>query len=204
MHNTIDDFRPEICILTEENQKYLQFFETGKNYPEKGLGDYIKSDEAIDDLITGDGVSYIVFQKDKANRLEKAIAFFSLQSSAISYVYRTIDEEEGVYEVMCSIPAIKINMFGVDIEYQDLFYDGVPISALVFRAIIDIISDRSMDFAGIKAVYLNSLESAESFYIRNDMLYAEDYMVPYAGEDKELTVMYKFIRDVQMIHEKED
>ncbi len=204
MHNTIDNFRPEICILTEENQRYLQFFETGKNYPEKGLGDYIKSDEAIEDLITGDGVSYIVFQKDEKDKLEKAIAFFSLQTSAISYMYRTVDEEEGVYEAMCSIPAIKINMFGVDVEYQDLFYDGVPISALVFRAIIDIISERSMDFAGIKAVYLNSLESAESFYVRNEMLYAEDYMIPYAGEDKDLTVMYKFIRDVQMIHEDDN
>ncbi|MFI3173518.1 MAG: hypothetical protein R3Y58_14285 [Eubacteriales bacterium] len=85
--------------MTEENQKYLQFFETGKNYPEKGLGDYIKSDEAINDLITGDGVSYIVFQKVEKDKLEKVIAFFSLQTSAISYMYRTVDEEEGVYEV---------------------------------------------------------------------------------------------------------
>ncbi len=171
MHNTIDNFRPEICILTEEHQKYLKFFETGENYPEKGLGDYIKSNEAIDDLITGDGVSYVVFQKDEEEKFGDVIAFFSLQSSAISYMYRTVDEEEGIYEAMCSIPAIKINMFGVDVAYQDLFYDGVPISALVFRAIIDIISERSKDFAGIKAVYLNSLESAEKFYIKNDILY---------------------------------
>ena len=49
-------------------------------------------------MINGDGVSYIVFQKDKDDQILEVIAFFTLISSAIPYIYRTVDEE--VYEAM--------------------------------------------------------------------------------------------------------
>lgn len=199
MHRTTNWFNPEIQILKPEHKEYLEKFQTGNQYPEKGLGDYIKK-EAFGDLINGDGVSYIVFQKDKDDQILEVIAFFTLISSAIPYIYRTVDEE--VYEAMCGIPAIKINMFAVNEKYQDLFYQGKPISALIFETIIDIIDQQSKTGAGIKAIYLHSLKSSEQFYLTNKMLKAEEYMRPFAGEDDDLTIMYLFIREVNITYEK--
>lgn len=200
MHKTTDIFKPKISILSGEHKKYLETFETGIKYPEKGLGDYIKSD-AFDDIITGDGVSYIVFQTDNNDNIVEVIAFFTLVSSAMPYMYRTIDESE-IYEVMCGIPAIRIHMFAVDLKYQDMFWHDKPISALVFETIINIIDEKSQNESGIKAIYLHALPSSEKFYLKNNMLRAEEYMKPFAGDDDDLSTMYVFIREVKVVYEK--
>lgn len=199
MHKTIDKFSPQITILRKEHREYLRNFKTGLKYPEKGLGDYINSD-AFDDLITGDGVSYIVFQTDGDNIID-VVSFFTLVSSAIPYMYRTIDDSE-IYEVMCGIPAIRIHMFAVNQKYQDVFWNDKPISALVFETIINIIDEKSKTDFGIKAIYLHALPSSEKFYLKNNMLKAEEYMRPFAGDDDDLSTMYVFIREVKIVFEK--
>lgn len=205
-HKRIKDFNPIIRILDRNHIKYLQHFKSGSTYPEKGLGDYIKGD-AFHDLLTGDGVSYIVFQTTSSDdtipdeeKIIDVVAFFTLVSSAIPYIYRTVDED-GVYEAMCEIPAVKVNMFAVNDKYQDTFYENKPISALVFETIIDIIDNKAKTDMGIKAIYLHSLPSAEKFYLRNHMLKAEEYMQTFSENDDDLTAMYVFIRDVKIVYE---
>lgn len=200
MHKTTSTFKPKISILCEEHKKYLKSFVTGTKYPEKALGDYIKSD-AFDDLVTGDGVSYVVFQTDAQDNIVEAIAFFTLVSSAMPYMYRTIEDSE-IYEVMCGIPAIRIHMFAVDLKYQDVFWHGKPISALIFETIISIIDEKSKNESGVKAIYLHALPSSEKFYLKNNMLKAEEYMKPFAGDDDDLSTMYVFIREVKVVYEK--
>ena len=158
-------------------------------------------------MLTGDGVSYIVFQTTSSDdtipdeeKIIDVVAFFTLVSSAIPYIYRTVDED-GVYEAMCEIPAVKVNMFAVNDKYQDTFYENKPISALVFETIIDIIDNKAKTDMGIKAIYLHSLPSAEKFYLRNHMLKAEEYMQTFSENDDDLTAMYVFIRDVKIVYE---
>lgn len=198
MHRIIDFFNPEIQLIQIDHQKYLKNFKTGSNYPEAGLGDYIKND-AFNDLLSGDGVSYIVFQENENNEIIDTIAFFTLVSSAIPYIYRTVDDE--VYEAICGIPAIKIHMFAVNEKYQDVFYKNKPIAAIIFGTIIDIINDKSKTDIGIKAIYLHSLKSAEKFYLKNNIQIAEKYMLPFSGDDDDLTLMYTFIRDIKITYE---
>lgn len=199
-HREIEDFKAKIVIYDGSYKKIISQFNTGKSYPEKGLGDYIKG-EAVDDLLSGDGVSYLVLAMDEDDKVTDLIAYFTLVSSALPYIYRT-EDDDGDYEEMCGIPAIRISAFGVSDIYQDVFYKGQPIAAHVFRTIISIVDRMSSGVSGIKAIYLHTLPSAKAFYLKNKMLEMEEYMKPFAGQDEDLDLMYVFIREVKLVHER--
>lgn len=201
---TIEHINLSISLLEEKHKEFFENFKTGNRHPEKDIGDYLRND-AFDEMLSGDGVSYVVMELDENEKPIDIVSYFTLVSSAIPYIYRTEPEEgeeDEPYETMCGIPAIRIHMFVVSDKYQDVFYNGKPVAAWVFEAIINIIDEKSKKDTGIKAIYLHSLPSAKNFYKRNKMLEAEKYMQPFSGMDDELDVMYVFIRDVRIVHEQ--
>lgn len=199
-HKEIEDINLSISILDEHHKKFLNKFQTGNNYPEKGLGDYIR-DDAFDEMLSGDGVSYLVLKLNEEKEPEELVAYFTLVSSAIPCLYRTEEDDGEAYEVMCGIPAIRIHMFAVSDKYQDVFYKDKPIAAWIFETIISIIDEKAKRDTGIKAIYLHALPSSKNFYKKNKMLEAEKYMKPFSGMDDDLDVMYVFIRDVNITYE---
>ncbi len=200
MTREITELNPEVAILDDSMKELLDGFVTGTKYPEIGIGDYSSSKQAIEDWYTGDGVSYVVFQLDGENNRKDVISYFTLETSALPYLYKNHEED---VEVLCSISAIKIKMFGVDIRYQDKFYKDKLVAALIFETIISIISKQSLSVAGVKAIYLYTTEDAKKFYLKNNMRAAEGYMLSFADQDKELdegnntNLMYTFIREVK-------
>lgn len=198
-HKEIEKFNFSIALLDKKYKKFFDEFKTGDKYPEQGLGDYIQS-EAFDDMLSGDGVSYLVLRINENDEPLELVAYFTLVSSAMPYIYRTeYDGEE--YEAVCGIPAIRIHMFAVSDKYQDVFYREKPISAWIFETIIHIINEKSQTDTGIKAIYLHALPSSKKFYKKNNFIEAEPYMQPFKGLDDDLDVMYAFIRNVDVIHE---
>lgn len=202
LRKTIDNINLSISLLDKKHEVFFKNFKTGNKYPEKNLGDYLRND-AFNEMLSGDGVSYVVLELDEEDNPIDIVSYFTLVSSAMPYIYRTEGEEgEEPYETMCGIPAIRIHMFAVNDKYQDVFYLGKPIAAWVFELIINIINEKSQKDTGIKAIYLHTLPSAKSFYKRNKMLDAEKYMKPFSGMDDDLDVMYVFIREVKIVYEQ--
>lgn len=199
-HETINDLNCTIDILRPEYKKYLVDFESGKDYPEKQLGDYVKKD-AFDEMESGDGVSYVVLRSID-DKTQEMVAYFTLVASAIPIMYRIEDEEDVPYEAMCGIPAVRVHMFAINDKYQDVFYLNKPIAAWVFEAMINIIDEKSKNDMGIKAIYLHALPNAKQFYKRNKMIDAEEYMIPFAGMDDDLDVMYVAIREISNTYQK--
>lgn len=201
-HKEVEEFTFSISLLEEKHKKLFRDFNTGSQYPEKGLGDYIKND-AFEDMLSGDGVSYVVLNNDENGEPVELVSYFTLVSSAMPCIYRTEDDDE-VYEAVLGIPAIRIHMFAVSDKYQDVFYKNKPLAAWIFEAIINIIDEKSKKDTGIKAIYLHALPSSKAFYRKNMMLEAEKYMQPFSGMDDDLDVMYVFIRQVKITHENKN
>lgn len=196
-HKIIESFDFSIRVLNKENQCISYEFNCGDKYPEKGLADYLKVD-AIKDMEIGEGVTYLVID----NNRKKLAGYFTLVSSAMTYRYRTESLEDGIYECLCGIPAIRISMFAVDVNYQDVFCEGRPIASWILDLLISKVDDISNSVSGVKAIFLHSLPSAENFYLKNEFYPCEEYFEILASNDDDLTVMYTFIREVKIIHEK--
>jgi len=182
-------FDYSVALLSEDNKAQIKGFICGNHYPEAGLADYLENN-ALDDIRNGNGVTYII--KDNSNN--RLIGYYTLEASSLPYFYR--DEEDEDYEVLCGIPAVKINMFAIDSQYQDLFFEGKPISAWILESIISEIYNMSVSGLGIKAIYLRPLPSAEKFYLKNGFTMDEGFFKPFASADDELNVMFMFIHHI--------
>ena len=204
----IDDFNFNIRIFSEKDRILAQSFNTGKEYPEKGIGDYLKSDEIFKDMACSDAITYIVTCINKINDTEEIVAYFSITSSSLPYFYRDIDDSGNyvISDILCGISAIKINMFGVDCKFQNVFYkDSIeekPVSAWIFEAIIGMIDEMATNTLGIKAIYLHTLPSAKDFYCKNYMKPAGSYFYPLSDNDDELEILYTLIREVKGLNGK--
>lgn len=196
----IDSLDSSVYLLSEENMWLLRDFNTGLSYPERGLGDYIKQKtDALHDMYSGDGVSYLVVRETFGHK-EEVIAFFTLIASALPVAYKL----RGCEEDLLGIPAVQISMFAIKDTYQDVFYQNKPVAAWIFENILDTINEKSIGDMGIKAIYLYSLGSAEEFYLRNGMNYMKEYMRPFVTNDDDCCFMYEFIRDVNITYEPDD
>ncbi len=184
-------------IISRDDFAIIRNFSTGNKYPEAGLADYLKTD-AIDDLYNGNGVTHLVVD-EKRNAV---VGYYTICASALPYYYRTKEDDNKYYQVLCSIPAVEIRMFAIDIFYQDVFIDNMPISAIVFRHIISEIYNLSESTLGVKAIYLHTLSSAKSFYQKNGMKECEEYFAPFASEDDDLAVMYALLKECNIVYEE--
>ena len=196
-----------IRVFSEKDKALVQSFNTGELYPEKGIGDYLKSDEIFADIENSEAITYIVtdIQQDKS---EEIVAYFSITSSSLPYYYRDIDDLGNyiISDTLCGISAIKINMFGVDCKYQDVFYkentEEKPVAAWIFEAVIGMIDEMANNTVGIKAIYLHTLPSAKEFYCKNYMKPAGNYFYPLSDNDNDLEVLYTLIREVNGLNGK--
>ena len=88
MRKTIQNFKPVIETLSEENIGLISNFFVG----EKAFDDFIKK-EAINDMISGDGVTYLII--NEVNKRE-IVAYYTISSSSIHTIDRYDFEDEDV------------------------------------------------------------------------------------------------------------
>lgn len=164
MRKTIQNFKPVIETLSEENRKLISNFFVG----EKAFDDFIKK-EAINDMISGDGVTYLII--NEVNKRE-IVAYYTISSSSIHTIDRYDFEDEDVpqdekREHFSPISAFLIKMFAVNEKYQDTYYNDELVASLILKNIIFDLYDMSTSIVGAKRIILCAVENAKKFYKLN-------------------------------------
>ena len=165
MKKTIENFTPVIEALSEENRKLISDFFVG----EKAFDDFIKK-EAISDMVSGDGVTYLIV--NEANKRE-IVAYYTISSSSIHSIDRYDFEDEDVpkdekREHFSPISAFLIKMFAVNEKYQDTYYNDELVASLILKNIIFDLYDMSTSVVGAKRIILCAVEKAKKFYKLNN------------------------------------
>jgi hypothetical protein len=165
MKKTIENFNPVIEALSEENRKLISDFFVG----EKAFDDFIKK-EAISDMVSGDGVTYLIV--NEANKRE-IVAYYTISSSSIHSIDRYDFEDEDVpkdekREHFSPISAFLIKMFAVNEKYQDTYYNDELVASLILKNIIFDLYDMSTSVVGAKRMILCAVEKAKKFYKLNN------------------------------------
>lgn len=165
MKKTIENFNPVIEALSEENRKLISDFFVG----EKAFDDFIKK-EAISDMVSGDGVTYLIV--NEANKRE-IVAYYTISSSSIHSIDRYDFEDEDVpkdekREHFLPISAFLIKMFAVNEKYQDTYYNDELVASLILKNIIFDLYDMSTSVVGAKRIILCAVEKAKKFYKLNN------------------------------------
>lgn len=164
MRKTIQNFKPVIETLSEENIGLISNFFVG----EKAFDDFIKK-EAINDMISGDGVTYLII--NEVNKRE-IVAYYTISSSSIHTIDRYDFEDEDVpqdekREHFSPISAFLIKMFAVNEKYQDTYYNDELVASLILKNIIFDLYDMSTSIVGAKRIILCAVENAKKFYKLN-------------------------------------
>ena len=170
--------------LDENNVKYVCGFRSAldsKNqYAEYSIGEYLVND-AYEDQKSGKGMTYLIINKDS----NKVIAFFTISTASLMILLEHDGDERSnadlIIENFISIPSVKIDYFAVDVDYQDLFFEDLPLSAHIFNTIIFILCNMSNTKIGFQAIFLYSLESSKKFYVRNGLSKMTDSFVASEG-----------------------
>ena len=165
MKKTIENFNPVIETLSEENVGLISNFFVG----EKAFDDFIKK-EAINDMISGDGVTYLII--NEVNKRE-IVAYYTISSSSIHTIDRYDFEDEDVpqdekREHFSPISAFLIKMFAVNEKYQDTYYNDELVASLILKNIIFDLYDMSTSVVGAKRIILCAVEKAKKFYKLNN------------------------------------
>lgn len=165
MKKTIENFNPVIEALSEENRKLISDFFVG----EKAFDDFIKK-EAISDMVSGDGVTYLIV--NEANKRE-IVAYYTISSSSIHSIDRYDFEDEDApkdekREHFSPISAFLIKMFAVNEKYQDTYYNDELVASLILKNIIFDLYDMSTSVVGAKRIILCAVEKAKKFYKLNN------------------------------------
>lgn len=213
----IHNFNPEILNVKTSFANYrdkILNFDAGEDY--KNFNSFL-TDDSLDLCDDGDGVTYLVWnvinEEEKQTITKDLVGYFTLSSTAIPYEDRIrLDDEEAKkfnkeFDItICGISALEIKMFALNKTYQDLFYeyDGVdmPISAWVLHSIIDYATQISSEIVGFKAIFLHSVEEAESFYSKNGFVYVPPNVKPLYSIDGEFKAMYLPIHEVYMNYDE--
>ena len=193
-HDYITDFVPKLTGLDSADKAELALFNAGSGF--KAFNDYISSDDVQEDSEAGRGTTHLIWDIISDSHRE-LVAYFTLCVNVIPY-------DDGIYAdpQICdypSIPVLEIKMFAVSEKYQDVFFkkDGVdmPISAWCLRSIIsyaDIISRR---IAGVKALLLHSVPTAEQFYYTNGFRFTPTSARLLYSVDSDFKAMWLPIRE---------
>lgn len=191
----ITHFNPDIVLADEQYQDYLWNFDAGSGF--KTFNDFIRSEwkEYVNEK---DGVTFLVFDRDSQNTNPKLVAYYTLCTGTIPYTDRWFipederDESGQTYdEKEYGIPTVEIKMFAVSNDYQDTFFEDKPISAWIIEELISYIRyDLTTSIISAKAIFLHSVPSAESFYLRNGFQYIHTYMHPLHSIDSDLKAMF--------------
>ena len=164
MRKTIQNFKPVIETLSKENIGLISNFFVG----EKAFDDFIKK-EAINGMISGDGVTYLII--NEVNKRE-IVAYYTISSSSIHTIDRYDFEDEDVpqdekREHFSPISAFLIKMFAVNEKYQDTYYNDELVASLILKNIIFDLYDMSTSIVGAKRIILCAVENAKKFYKLN-------------------------------------
>lgn len=160
-------FNPLVYPLCKENISRINGFHCSV----QSLDYYLK-EHAFEDLENGNGVTYLVVDKD----LNTLVAYYTLCSSAIFINQRLKSEMSS---------SVYVSMFAVAKEYQDILYytdaSRTTIKSVSDNALEELIGtvfDMSQHSLGIKYISLHAITNVTSFYERNGFIKVSEDVLP--------------------------
>ncbi len=183
----INKFNPLIRKLLSTDNDLLLNFNSGKD--NFAFDNFLKK-EAKRDMGTGDGITYLIIDEKKVGSKKCAeclVAYFTISTGAINIIDRYDFEDDEIpedkkREHFSPISAFYINMFAVDINYQNTMFEGDLISGLILKYIIHELREMSISIIGAKVIILCSVLNAVEFYKRNGEF--EEFSSKYTLLDK--------------------
>lgn len=178
----MDDLKFEELNKSEVSDEVIQEFDCGN----KDITEYLH-EQAKQDSIDGNGVTYILVRKDKKRIYAYAtIKAHSLYRYESSEKYHTHEGANG--QVLISFPAVEIKMFAVRKSLQKqpaiTLYPGEVYcahcySTIFFNRFLEELFYMSMGTIGFQFVFLRANKEGENLYRRNGFTECDEYLTTY-------------------------
>lgn len=160
------------------SQDVLQKFNCG--HPD--FNDFL-ADDAIECSGNGDGVTYILVDKDEYNnrKISTIFAFATIQSTALQY-YDIKNEDK-----ICNISGVEIRYFAIAKKFHEqtayLIDSSKHYSTIFFEWLLADLYEMSTKIIGFQAIFLRANENGEKLYRRKRFVDATQYIIPYKEDD---------------------
>ncbi len=140
-------------------------------------------DDAIKCSDNGEGVTYILVDKDEYinKEISTIFAFATIQSTSLQYC--DIQNKDKIY----SISGVETKYFAISKRFHrqtaDLIDPNKYYSTIFFEWLLADLYEMSTKIIGFKAIFLRANENGEKLYRRKKFIDATDYIIPYEEDD---------------------
>lgn len=197
MLKKISNLNLDIKLLDEEYVNNCTYFNSGKKE-----FNWFLNNEALNDMKSGDGVTYVV--TDILNGKETVIAYFQLSAFALHFKDNLDFEDDKIPKDKKKTRYIPINSFiidmlAVDKNYQNSVWNGWIVSDVILNYILLFIENMSRTTIGGKIILLCSVKDAIRFYKRNGFKPLNEYMILFDKYIDGEEPMYYSIYDIPLL-----
>ena len=160
------------------SQDVLQKFNCG--HPD--FNNFLVND-AIECRNNGDGVTYILVDKDEydSKNISTIFAFATIQSTSLQYC------DIGNCDKIYSISGVEIKYFAIAKRFHRQTADLIDVnkyySTIFFEWLLADLYEMSTKTIGFKAIFLRANENGEKLYRRKKFIDATEYIIPYEEDD---------------------
>lgn len=160
------------------SQDVLQKFDCG--HPD--FNNFL-ADDAIECSNNGEGVTYILVDKDEYvnKKISTIFAFATIQSTSLQYY--DIKNENRMY----SISGVEIRYFAIAKRFHKqtayLIDENKYYSTIFFEYLLADLYEMSTKMIGFKAIFLRANENGKKLYRRKKFIDATEYIIPYEEDD---------------------
>ena len=140
-------------------------------------------DDAIKCSDNGEGVTYILVDKDEYinKEISTIFAFATIQSTSLQYC--DIQNKDKIY----SISGVETKYFAISKRFHRqtayLIDPNKYYSTIFFEWLLADLYEMSTKIIGFKAIFLRANENGEKLYRRKKFIDATDYIIPYEEDD---------------------
>ncbi|RHR89439.1 hypothetical protein DWW33_04080 [Roseburia sp. AF15-21] len=140
-------------------------------------------DDAVKYSDNGDGVTYILVDKDDYDnkKISTIFAFATIQSTSLQYY--DIKNEDKVY----SISGVEIRYFAIAKKFHGqtayLIDSSKHYSTIFFEWLLTDLYEMSTKTIGFQAIFLRANGKGEKLYRRKKFVDATKYIIPYEEDD---------------------
>lgn len=140
------------------------------------------SNDALNLSADGEGVTYILVDKNEYQEKNITVIFAFATIQAMSLHYRA-----DVSDMLCSISCVEIKYFAINRRLQKQIAYNIDAnkyySTIFFELFLQDLYELSTKCVGFQAIFLRANKNGEKLYKRKHFIDASNYIVPYTEDD---------------------
>lgn len=140
-------------------------------------------EDAIQFSADGNGVTYILVDKNEYDNENISIIFAFATVQATSLHYRNENDEDVLYSISCA----EIKYFAINRRLQkQIAYDideNKYYSTIFFELLLQELYEMSTSKIGFQAIFLRANNNGYKLYSRKKFMDASNYIIPYTEDD---------------------